>query len=75
MIYKEMSSSEKFNHPGYWGGIVLVGRDTTLDIRAIRSRALEECINQGTALIRRFVCQNDAAVDFSGKCNHRLFNS
>ena len=70
-----MSTSEELSHPGYWGGIILVGGDTMVDIRNVRRKAQERAINHGTGLIRSSVCLKELEHSFDGrlKVSRELF--
>eukprot|EP00795_Rhopilema_esculentum_P010358 gene10358-19059_t len=63
-IYNEMDSCEKLNHPGYWGGIIHMGRDVCIDIKTLRRKALEKAIDNGSGLVRESVCLMEANMTF-----------
>ena len=65
-IYNEMDSCEKLNHPGYWGGIIHVGRDVCIDVKTLRRKALEKTIDNGSGLVRESVCLMEANMTFEG---------
>ena len=73
MIYQELNVSEDMSHPGYWGGVVLVGKDVFVDVRTIRKNALEHAVNEVTQLTRNSVSfgDNEMAIDGNNQC---LFN-
>ena len=61
-----MSASEDMSHPGYWGGVILVGRDTYVDIQTVRRKALENAIDSSTSLVRSSACIGDGKIDIDG---------
>ena len=65
-LYNEMSTSEDMSHPGYWGGIILVGRDVFVDVKSVRKKALEHTIHKSTQRIRSSVTMNDNRLDLDG---------
>eukprot|EP00794_Sanderia_malayensis_P015774 gene15774-17366_t len=52
IIYTTMSNSKDHRHPGYWGGIVHVGRDAKLDIHSMRKNELKRTIDEGTSSLQ-----------------------
>lgn len=61
-----MSDSEDTSHPGYWGGVVLIGRDISVDIRSVRRKELENAIDKSSDMVRGLVCSTDEKIDIDG---------
>lgn len=61
-----MSTSEDMSHPGNWGGVIFVGRDTYVDVKTARRKALEDTIDKSSELIRGSVCLGDDRIDIDG---------
>ena len=66
-----MNVSEDMSHPGYWGGVVLVGRDVFIDVRTVRKNALEHTVNEVTQLTRNSLSFENNKMTIDG--NNRLF--
>ena len=70
-----MSASEDMSHPGYWGGIILVGKDVFVDVKSVRKRAMEHVINESTQKIRNSVTMDDNRLDLDGNSTLIFFKS
>ena len=61
-----MSASDDMSHPGYWGGVILLGKDIFVDIRTVRRKALEHTVDKSTQHFRNSVSIEDNKVDIDG---------
>ena len=65
-LYKDMSASEKFSQPLYWGGLILLGYDSRVNIKEAKNKVIQSTIDSATKESRRMVCMRPKEISFKG---------